>query len=125
MTKLPKRKWTKEIIIEEWKKENCKLISDYIDTRSKFTYEYEGKQYTTTWNKWWNNKSRPYKNGGNRHKLTLEEVIQLFENENCELLDDKHVNNKTNMKYKYDGKEYTVTLNYIVHLLLYPKDLIE
>ena len=38
-----------EWIKEQFRKQNCELISEYENCNSEMTYKYDGKMYITTW----------------------------------------------------------------------------
>lgn len=107
-----KTKWTTEKVRELFANEGCILKSEYVNCKTRLVYEYNGNEFTTTLDLWKTDKSRPHLHGGNFvvHQWTNEEVHKLFEDENCELLDN-YVNKETKMKYKFNGSTYTTSLS--------------
>ena len=56
----PKNTFKREFVADELKKEDCELISDYINANEIIRYKYDGKEYTCTFAQWRNKGYRPH-----------------------------------------------------------------
>ncbi|KAK8857644.1 hypothetical protein M9Y10_016050 [Tritrichomonas musculus] len=92
---------------ESMKAEDCELISKYVNSKKTVLYIYDGFEYQTTPARW---------NGGYRsHKskcprYTQNYIKKMFEDEGCELISE-YKNQKSKLKYRYDGVVYEVVFN--------------
>ena len=59
-SKQPKNTFKREFVAEELKKEDCELISDYINANEIIRYKHDGKEYTCTFAQWRNKGYRPH-----------------------------------------------------------------
>ena len=103
------------------KKENCILISEYKSGKERVEYEYNGTIYQVRLHDWLrkDRPSRPHLNGGNRdtkeHQTwTQEKVQELFNKEDCELVDEYH-STKQKLKYRYHDLYYWTRLDDWIH----------
>ncbi|KAK8897825.1 hypothetical protein M9Y10_000053 [Tritrichomonas musculus] len=113
-------RWNTQLVASEMMKENCKLIDEYKNARTKMKYIYEDKEYTVAWYHWTDKKhpSRPHLHGGNQfhnrpntnRQWNNELVNELLQKEDCELVDD-YINYDTKFKYSYHGSYYWISLH--------------
>ena len=59
-SKQPKNVFKREFVADELKKEDCELISDYINANEIIRYKYDGKEYSCTFAQWRNKGYRPH-----------------------------------------------------------------
>ena len=59
-SKQPKNTFKREFVADELKKEDCELISDYINSNEIIRYKYDGKEYSCTFAQWRNKGYRPH-----------------------------------------------------------------
>jgi hypothetical protein len=107
-----KEKLTFEFVQNFFKKQNCELLeTEYINSLTKMKYVCNcGNQSSITFG----NFQTGYrcKKCAGLETLTYDFVQKYFKNQQCELLENKYVNNKTKMKYKcVCGNESTTTFN--------------
>ena len=102
-------------------KENCTLIDEYKATNIRIKYLYNNEEFTVRFGDWLNKQrpSRPHLKGGNRitkphKKWNNEKVNELFQKENCELIDE-YRSTKQILKYKYNNSYYWTTLDDWIH----------
>ena len=59
-SKQPKNTFKREFVADELRKEDCELISDYINSNEIIRYKYDGKEYKVTFAQWRNKGYRPH-----------------------------------------------------------------
>jgi hypothetical protein len=93
---------------KEFAKEECKLKSNYVNSKTVMDYEYEGQIYHIRWSGWYDG-SRPHKPKRVTIKNGTEiDVKEAFRKENCKLLSSFKMANER-IKYIHDGVTYTTT----------------
>ena len=113
--------WNTQLVAAELKKENCILKSEYINSKTRIIYTYEGNEYSIRFHDWLkkDRPSRPHLTGGNRitklhKKWNNEKVNELLQKDNCGLVDE-YRSTKQRFRYKYNNSFYWVTLNDWIH----------
>lgn len=113
--------WNTQLIAAELKKENCILKSEYINSKTRITYTYEGNEYSVRIHDWLrkDRPSRPHLTGGNRktkphNRWNNEKVNELLQKDNCELADE-YRSTKQRFRYKFNNSFYWTTLDDWIH----------
>ena len=96
-----------EKLRESMSAEGCELISKYVNSKTKVLYIHDGFEYQTTPSRW-NSGYRSHK--GKCPRYTQNYIKKLFENEGCELISE-YKNQKSLLKYRYQGVTYEVVFN--------------
>ena len=101
------RQKKEDALRESMKAEGCELISKYTTANADVFYLFEGFEYKTRPTKW-NAGHRPHKAKCIRY--TPNYVRKVFKDAGCILLTE-YKNQKTKLRYLYEGKEYDVYFN--------------
>lgn len=101
------RQKKEDALRESMKAEGCELISKYTNANADVFYLFEGFEYKTRPTKW-NAGHRPHKAKCIRY--TPNYVRKVFKDAGCILLTE-YKNQKTKLRYLYEGKEYEVYFN--------------
>jgi hypothetical protein len=116
---------TIESIREAFLKEDCELTTTtYGNSTSRLDYKFGGKDYHVQCYSWFSKGSRPHlprapREGPTSHKKKSNRtnITELFQREGCEFVaPDEWIyeSNQQPLTYRYQGKEYTTTINRFV-----------
>lgn len=107
-----KEKFTFEFVKNFFEKESCELLeTEYVNSSTKMKYICFCSNESSITFKNFKKGTRCMK-CGDSDKLTFEFVKNYFEKENCQLLETKYINTKTNMKYVCKcGNESKITFD--------------
>ena len=118
---MSRTRWNTQLVAAELKKENCILKSEYLNSKERITYTYEGNEYSVRLHDWLKKErpSRPHLTGGNRttkphNKWNNEKVNELLLKDGCELADE-YRNTKQRFRYKFNDSFYWTTLDDWIH----------
>ena len=110
-------KWTTDLVAKEMLKENCILLSKYVNVDTKLEYEYQGKKYSVRWRDWMSKKHPvrkhlfdPSKKSKHYEKWSTAKVKELLAKENCIILSEYHSLNQK-LKYKFNNLIYFTTIS--------------
>ncbi|KAK8876423.1 hypothetical protein M9Y10_006630 [Tritrichomonas musculus] len=92
---------------ESMKSEDCEIISKYVNCDTKVFYIHDGNEYQTTPYRW-NSGYRAHQSKCPRY--TQNHIKKMFEDEGCELISE-YKNQKSKLKYRYQGVVYEVVFN--------------